>query len=66
MSAFSYILVFGILAGFAVMVIWALWWAIRGGQLSNFQQGARSIFDADEPVGQVTDAFPPSRTKSKR
>ena len=53
-----YLLVFGILALFGVMVVWALWWAIRGGQFSNFQQGATSIFDEDEPLGRVTDRFP--------
>ena len=53
-----YLLVFGILAIFGAMVVWALWWAIRGGQFSDFQQGATSIFDADEPLGRLTDAFP--------
>jgi cbb3-type cytochrome oxidase maturation protein len=53
-----YILVFGILALFGVMVVWALWWAIRGGQFSDFQKGATSIFDDDEPLGKLTDAFP--------
>lgn len=66
MTLVSYILVFGLLGAFAVTVIWALWWAIRGGQMSDFQRGATSIFDEDEPVGRPTDAFPPSRKKSKR
>ena len=53
-----YLLVFGILALFGVMVVWALWWAIRGGQFSDFQNGATSIFDEDEPLGTLTDTFP--------
>ena len=53
-----YLLVFGVISLFAGSVIWALWWALRGGQLSNFQRGAASIFDDDEPIGQVTDSFP--------
>ena len=53
-----YLLVFGILGVFGVMVVWALWWAIRGGQFSNFQEGATSIFDDDEPLGKMTDRFP--------
>ena len=53
-----YLLVFGILGVFGAMVVWALWWAIRGGQFSDFQKGATSIFDEDEPLGQVTDRFP--------
>ncbi len=61
MSTLSYILVFGLLGGFAVVVIWAMWWAIRGGQMSNFQKGATSIFDADEPIGMATDKFPGER-----
>jgi len=55
-----YLLVFGAISLFAGSVIWALWWALRGGQLSNFQRGAASIFDDDEPIGQMTDAFPGS------
>ena len=56
-----YLLVFGAISLFAGSVIWALWWALRGGQLSNFQRGAASIFDDDEPIGQMTDAFPDKR-----
>lgn len=65
MKSTYYILVFGILALFGVMVVWALWWAIRGGQFSNFQQGATSIFDEDEPMGTMTDAFP-ERTQNPK
>ncbi len=37
----------------------ALWWAYRNGQLSNLEEGARSIFDEDEePLGEQTDFFP--------
>ena len=36
----------------------ALGWAFRSGQFNNFHQGAQSIFGADEPVGEITDAFP--------
>jgi len=36
----------------------ALIWAIRSGQLGEFQKGATSIFDDDEPIGKVTDSFP--------
>jgi cbb3-type cytochrome oxidase maturation protein len=41
--------------GSAVM---ALAWALRKGQLEDFQRGATTIFDADEPIGRMTDAFP--------
>lgn len=58
MNWFAYILVFGLLAIFGASVIWGLWWAIRGGQMSDFAKGARSIFDAEEPEGRPTDRFP--------
>jgi cbb3-type cytochrome oxidase maturation protein len=45
------ILLFG---GAAVLV---LGWAFRSGQFDNFDQGARSIFAPDEPVGEPTDTF---------
>lgn len=35
--------------------VWALSWAFRNGQMSNFARGATSIFDPDEPIGEVTD-----------
>ncbi len=36
----------------------ALGWAFRDGQFDNFDQGSKSIFGPDEPVGEATDAFP--------
>jgi len=36
----------------------ALIWAIGSGQLGEFQKGATSIFDDDEPIGEMTDSFP--------
>jgi len=44
----------------------ALYWAHRHGQLDNLEAGARSIFDEDEPEGEVTDAFPAKRQKAHR
>ena len=38
--------------------ILAFAWAMKNGQFENFDRGARSIFDLDEPIGQRTDAFP--------
>ena len=40
----------------------ALGWAFRDGQFDNFDQGSKSIFGPDEPVGVPTDAFPKSAT----
>ncbi len=53
-----YLAIWLFMASLAVTAIAALVWAIRTGQFADFQQGARSIFDADEPVGDMTDHFP--------
>jgi cbb3-type cytochrome oxidase maturation protein len=36
----------------------ALVWAVVSGQFGEFQKGATSIFDDEEPIGQMTDSFP--------
>ena len=65
MNALGYILVFGLLGAFGLSVIYGLWWAIRGGQMSNFAKGARSIFDDEEPEGVPTDGFPDGGDKRR-
>jgi cbb3-type cytochrome oxidase maturation protein len=45
---------------FGGATVLALGWAFRSGQFDNFQKGAQSIFGPDEPVGEMTDAFPNS------
>ncbi len=59
-----YILI-GILSAsvFFVAGAWALHWAWKTGQLSNMEQGACSIFDEDEPQGEITDRFPVRRKR---
>jgi nitrogen fixation-related uncharacterized protein len=44
---------------FAASAVWALAWAVKTGHFSGFAEQARSIFDAEEPVGRPTDASPP-------
>ena len=61
-----YVLVFGIIALFSATVLWALWWALRGGQFSDFAKGAHSIFDEEEPTGRVTDVFPDRKEELAR
>jgi nitrogen fixation-related uncharacterized protein len=58
MSAVAYILVFGLLAALSASAVWGLWWAMKTGQFAQFQKGAASIFDEEEPIGRKTDAFP--------
>lgn len=50
-----YATVLGSVLLFGGAAVWALAWAVRDGQFDDFHAGARSIFDADEPVGQPTD-----------
>jgi cbb3-type cytochrome oxidase maturation protein len=58
MSFGAYVLLFSVILVLMCSAIFGLWWAIRGGQYSDFARGAASIFDEDEPVGRRTDAFP--------
>lgn len=51
---------------FFVAAALALYWAHKHGQLSNLEQGARTIFDEDEPMGEVTDGFPAKRKRKRK
>lgn len=55
-------LIFGLCVGGVLFVggICALVWAKKNGQLENFEAQAKSIFDEEEPEGQMTDFFPGS------
>jgi cbb3-type cytochrome oxidase maturation protein len=50
--------------GLTVCAIVAFGWAVKDGQFADFEAGARSIFDASEPVGRVTDEFPDGTGRS--
>ena len=50
---------------FSAGVLYGIYWAARSGQFTRFQEGAQSIFDKDEPIGQITDVFP-KRKNGKR
>jgi len=56
--ALIYIFIFGSVVVFGLTAVAGLVWAVRTGQLRDFSAGATSIFDDDEPVGVMTDAFP--------
>lgn len=55
-----YTVIFGTIVLLGITVVVAFVWAIGNGQLRDFQRGATSIFDPDEPVGMWTDGFPGS------
>jgi hypothetical protein len=50
--------VIGSIVLFGGAAVLALGWAFRDGQFDNFDQGSKSIFGPDEPIGEPTDAFP--------
>ncbi len=43
----------------------ALFWASRNGQMNNFEKGARTIFDDEEPEGEQLDFFPGADGRDK-
>ena len=58
---FMFIWSFALFAG--VTMVWLLAWAIKRGEFNNLRNGARMIFDEDEPIGKVTDRFPQDRAR---
>jgi cbb3-type cytochrome oxidase maturation protein len=54
--ALIYIAVFATVLG--ISAVCALFWAFRNGQMDDFSTAAVSIFDDNEPQGQITDRFP--------
>lgn len=48
---------------FFLAAAYALHWAHKSGQLTNLEEGSRSIFDEDEPEGEITDQFPEKKIK---
>lgn len=48
----------GVAALFFIAASYALHWAHQNKQLENLEDGARSIFDDEEPEGVLTDQFP--------
>lgn len=58
------IIVIGSATLFGLGAAIALGWAIQARQFDNARRDAESIFDADEPVGFVTDAILQPRKRS--
>lgn len=52
------IYIWTVIALLSISSVSALIWAVSSGQLGEFQKGATTIFDEDEPIGEVTDSFP--------
>ena len=56
MNALIFIWAFVLLLG--ASAVGGLIWAIGSGQFQSSRDAAESIFDLQEPVGKVTDAYP--------
>jgi cbb3-type cytochrome oxidase maturation protein len=52
-----YILLAAGLVFFGGTTLAAFYWAAKTGQFRNLEDGSKSIFDEDEPIGTATDAF---------
>ena len=55
-----YVVIWGFAGVCGLTAVYGLVWAVRTGQMRRFGEGATSIFDDDEPVGEMTDRFPGS------
>jgi len=51
----AYIVLIVASAMMGLVAVAFLTWAFRAGQMENFDRGATSIFDPDEPLGDVTE-----------
>ena len=61
MNSIIYILLAAGLVFFGGSTLAAFYWAAKTGQFRNLEDGSRSIFDKDEPVGAATDTFADKR-----
>ncbi len=61
-AAIAILMVMGLIAFSALA---AFWWAAKNKQFENVEVGSLTIFDADEPVGKMTDAFPGRKNGKK-
>jgi len=57
MNSVVYILLAAGLVFFSGSTLAAFYWAAKTGQFRNLEDGSKSIFDGDEPVGTATDSF---------
>lgn len=57
MNTIVYILLAAGLVFFGGTTLAAFYWAAKTGQFRNLEDGSKSIFDDEEPVGTATDAF---------
>lgn len=63
--ALIYVMIWGFALVCGLTAVYGLTWAIRNGQMQRFGEGATSIFDDEEPVGEMTDGFPESSARAR-
>jgi nitrogen fixation-related uncharacterized protein len=51
---------------FFASAVYALHWASKTGQFRDFEKGARTVFDEEEPEGVHTDFFPGQEKRSRQ
>jgi cbb3-type cytochrome oxidase maturation protein len=66
MDWFFYAVALPIAVLFLASAVYAFFWSSRNGQLKDFEKGAASIFDEEEPIGRPTDAFPAKTPRRPR
>lgn len=54
-----------VMSGILASAVAALYWAASHGEFHNLDEKSHVIFGDDEPVGQVTDAFPEKKTDAQ-
>ncbi len=64
--AYTYIFIAAAILAAVVMALIGFYYAARQGQLRSVKDGSMVIFDAEEPVGLPTDAFPGAEPGSVR
>ncbi len=64
MEGFGYILTIFLVGAFLfTSAVIALYWASKNGQFKDFEENAKTIFDAEEPEGLEGDSFPDNKKK---
>jgi hypothetical protein len=59
--SYTYLFIAGTIATASVFALLAFYWAAKHGHLRDVENGAKVIFDDEEPIGKPTDAFPGNR-----
>lgn len=60
------VILFALVIAFSAVAIGAFGWAAKTRQFSEFEEGSKSIFDEDEPIGRQTDRFPEGKIPAAR